>query len=136
MQSPTKKFSIESPSEKHQKAATNKPIIPTTDHKPNLKSVISEMGVHEKSPDYKACVQLLEGIRRNSKEKEQQSAEIVDLVSLAESPQKHIMEVLVVANIQSTNVDVEEKRDDLEEHQEKHNKGDQEIEVDVQQTEK
>ena len=46
------------------------------------------------------------------------------------------MEVLVVANIQSTNVDVEEKRDDLEEHQEKHNKGDQEIEVDVQQTEK
>ena len=42
----------------------------------------------------------------------------------------------MVANIQNTKVDVDEKRNDIEEHQEKHNKDDPEIEIDVQQREK
>ena len=68
------------------------------------------MGFHEKSWEYKACVQFLEAIRPKSKEEEQQSAEIVDLVSPAESPEKQNMEVLVIANIQNTYVDSDEKK--------------------------
>ena len=108
--------------------------------RPNLKSLISEIGFHEKLPENKACVQFLEAIRPKSKEEDNQTTEIVDLVSPVESPQKtQIIGVLVVTNIQNqklTNVEPDDRRDELEEHQEKHNKDDQEIEAGAQQTEK
>ena len=61
-------------------------------------------------------------------------------MSPVESPQKtQVMGVLVVTNIQNqklTNVEPDDRRDELEEHQEKHNKDDREIEAGAQQTEK
>ena len=44
----------------------NKPptkVTSTPDRKPSLKSLISEMGFHEKSPEYQACVKMLDAIR-------------------------------------------------------------------------
>ena len=86
------------------------------------------MGFHEKSPEYQACVKLLDAIRPEDKT---DTAEIVDLVSPAESPAKSTdIDVLSVTTIQN----VEERRDNLEEHQEKQNKEDQETETDVEMT--
>ena len=141
VQSPSKKFSIGSPKDKTRKSRHDQR---TTTSKPELKSslssLISEMGFHEKSPEYKACVQFLEAIRPKSEEEDNQKREISHLVSTAESPQKtENMEVLVVTNFQNkklTNLDHDDRRDDLEEHQEQQNKDEQDNEAVEQQEDK
>ena len=109
LQSPTKKFSIESPSDKQ----TSSQKMKTPDRTPpSLKNLITEMRFHEKSPEYQACLTFLDAIRP----KEQISTtQIVDLVSPSETPEKSPanLEVLSEMNVQN----VEEAN--FEEHQEK-----------------
>ena len=81
---------------------------------PNLKSLISEMGFHEKSPEYQACLTFLDAIRPK-----EQTTQIVDLISPTESPEKSStdLQVLSVMNVQNV-----EEANDFEEHQERGNK--------------
>ena len=95
------------------------------------------MGFHEKSPEYQACVKFLEAIKPKQKKEEHQQIEIIDLVFPAESPRKkQNMEVLVVTNIPTkelANTEPDDKRDDLEEHQEKQQKDDQDNDGEIKQ---
>ena len=55
VQSPSKKFSIESPTDK---TVSDQKRVISTPEKQNLKSLISEMGFHEKSPEHQTCVKF------------------------------------------------------------------------------
>ena len=109
LQSPTKKFSIDSPTDRgtgHQEAKT-------LEQKPSLKSLISEMGFHTNSPEYQVCLTFLDAIRPK-----EQTTQIVDLVSPAESPEKSStdLEILSLMNVQNV-----EGANDFEEHKERAN---------------
>ena len=120
MQSPTNNFSIESPADK----TTSGHVSSTPDRKPSFKSLTSEKGFHEKSPENQAYVKLLDEIRPKDRT---DTTEIVDLVSPAESPAKSTdIDVLSVTNIQNVEERRDEgRRDDLVEHQDKQKKENQ-----------
>ena len=105
LQSPTRKFSIDSPTDR----ISSSHVTTTPEKKPSLKSLISEMGFHEKSHEYRACIKFLAAIRSKDKA---DTTQIVDLVSPTESPEKSSteLEVLIVMNLQN----VEEGKDDFE----------------------
>ena len=58
------------------------------------------MGFHEKSPEYQACLIFLDAIRPKD---QTNTAQLIDLVSPAESPEKSStdLEVLIVMNVQN-----------------------------------
>ena len=111
LQSPIKKFSIDSPSDKQTRSQNMKTPDQTP---PSLRNWCFQ----EKSPEYQACLTFLDAIRP----KEQTSTtQLVDLVSPAETPEKSTdnLEVLSKMNVHN----VEEAK--FEEHQEKANKEEQ-----------
>ena len=60
LQSPTKKFSIDSPTVRR----TSSREMKTPDQTPpSRKNFITEMGFHEKSTEYQACLTFLDAIR-------------------------------------------------------------------------
>ena len=116
LQSPTKKFSIDSPTDRQ----TSSHEMKTPDQTPpSRKNLIKEMGIHEKSPEYQACLTFLAAIRPKD---QTSTTQIVDLVSPAESPEKPTkdLEVLSVMSVQNP-----EEANDFEENQEKGNKEEQ-----------
>ena len=71
------------------------------------------MSFHKKSPEYQACLTFLDAIRPK-----EQTTQIVDLVSPAESPEKSStdLEILSLMNVQNV-----EGANDFEEHKERAN---------------
>ena len=64
-----KQFNIKSPTE-----GTQSPP------KTNLKSLIQKIGFSDKTPEYQACMKLLEAISPKNKTRNQEETEIIDLI--------------------------------------------------------
>ena len=119
LQSPTKKLSIDSPSDKQ----TNSQEIKTPEKTPpsSLKYLITEMGFQEESPEYKACLTFLDAIRPKD---QTSTTQIVDLVSPAETPEKSPANLEILSEMNVQNVE----KANYEEHQEKANTEEQSAE--------
>ena len=99
--SSAKQFSIESPADQIPERRSSHESTP--EREPSLKSLISEMGFHEKSLEYKARVRFLEAIKQKSKKGGQQIGSHRFGV-FSDSPRKyvtkHYNEILVVMTVQ------------------------------------
>ena len=80
--------------------------------KPILKSLIQEMGFSDKTPEYQACLKILEAISPTNTNQNQDEAEINDLISPVDSINKGMTEILFIGKTVRKHEKIGKKNED------------------------